>query len=180
MNNLSTLINKLEKAEKLLSEFRGGYSGEFLSAQEFHSAFKNSLEALKKDKLDSLSQFYFWFLPTSTWDDFTNGDGLELGNEIFSILTAIRKKIISIDLSKIKSMEDFHNILNLELSFPDFYGRNWDAFRDSITGLVEMPDILYLTGYNEFLSLLPHDAKILKEIVADFNERIPEKNIKLK
>ena len=35
---LSGLIMKLEQAEKLLSEFRGGYSGEFLSAQEFHAS----------------------------------------------------------------------------------------------------------------------------------------------
>jgi len=177
---ITDIIVKLEKAEKLLSEFRGGYSGEFLSAQEFHTAFVNNLNLLKSGKLETLNEFYFWFLPTCHWDDLTNGDGLELGNEIFSSLSNFRKKCICIDLTKIKSIEDFHKTVSLELSFPEFYGQNWDAFRDAITGLTEMPDTLILTGYDSFLPSFPKHAKILKEIVEEFNERFPEKRIELK
>src|SRR6188768_3626284 len=104
---LSHLITKLEKAEKLLSQFRGGYSGKFLSAEEFHKDFLNNLELLKTGRMESLNEFYFWFLPTCHWDDFTNGDGLELGNEISSMLSDYRKKQIHIDLSKIKTISDF-------------------------------------------------------------------------
>lgn len=177
---LPDLITKLEKAEKLLSEFRGGYSGEFLSAQEFHTAFVKNLELLKAGRLETLNEFYFWFLPTCHWDDFTNGDGTDLGNEIFSNLSDHRKRDIYIDLSRLKSIDDFHKTVKLELSFPDFYGENWDAFRDSITGLVEMPETLTLSGYNNFTSSFPIDSKILKEIIEEFNERIPEKKIELR
>ena len=89
---LSQLITNLEKAEKLLSQFRGGYSGEFLSAEEFHKAFLNDLELLKTGRLETLDEFYFWLLSTSCWDDFTDSDGLALGDEIYSDLLEYRKK----------------------------------------------------------------------------------------
>ena len=178
--SLSQLITNLEKAEKLLSEFHGGYSGEFLSAEEFHKAFLNNLELLKAGRLETLNEFYFWFLPTCHWDDFTNADGLALGNKIFSSLLEYRKKYIRIDLCPIKTIDDFHKTVKLELSFPDFYGNNWNAFWDSITGLVEMPEVLTLAGYDKFSSLFPDDGEVLKEIVEKFNESIPEKRIELK
>src|SRR5688572_30609619 len=125
---LPHLITNLEKAEKLLSEFRGGYSGNFFSAEEFHAAFVDRLNLLKSGKEEVLNEFYFWFLPTCHWDDFTNGDGLEIGNEVYSNLLGYRKKHICIDISHLKSIEDFHKEVRLELSFPGFYGENWDAF----------------------------------------------------
>ena len=98
-----------------------------------------------------------------------------LGNEIFSDMLNLRKKQICINLRLIKSIEDFHMTVKLQLSLPDFYGKNWDAFRDSITGLVEMPETLILTGYTDFSSLFPSDGKILNEIVEEFNKNIPGK-----
>jgi len=161
--HLTEIISKLENAEKLLSEFRGGYSGEFLSAEQFHLAFAENLQLLKVGRLETLNEFYFWFLPTCHWDDFTNGDGLEMGNEIFSPLSEYRKKNICIDLSRLHSIDEFHKTFMVQLSFPDFYGMNWHAFRDSITGLTEMPDTLTLTGYDKFNTLFRRDGKFSKK-----------------
>ena len=41
------LIELLDKAENLASEFRGGCSGQFLSAEEFHQALFDSINKLK-------------------------------------------------------------------------------------------------------------------------------------
>jgi hypothetical protein len=88
MSAIENLITELEAAEKYLSEFSGGWSNEFMSAEEFHAAFKKELTALKKDHKRSLSTFVIWFMPTSEWDDLTNSDSLstEFGNRIYKLL----------------------------------------------------------------------------------------------
>ena len=48
------------------------------------------------------------------------------------------KMSVIIDLKEIKSSKDLQNILMDKLGFPDFYGKNWNAFWDAITGLAEM------------------------------------------
>ncbi len=42
-------------------------------------------------------------------------------------------KTFKIDVSKIKSWDDFHAIFSKELSFPSYYGRNQDAWIDCMT-----------------------------------------------
>ncbi|MFF9839264.1 barstar family protein [Streptomyces sp. NPDC013740] len=47
-----------------------------------------------------------------------------------------------IDVGSVRSERDLHGVLRRELGFPSFYGMNWAAFWDAITGLVEMPSEL--------------------------------------
>ncbi|WP_072133290.1 barstar family protein [Winslowiella iniecta] len=42
---------------------------------------------------------------------------------------------LSIDFSKVKTINDFHHEMNLLFGFPDFYGRNFHAFIDCLTSL---------------------------------------------
>lgn len=67
-------------------------------------------------------------------------------------------KIVRIDISNVTSTSELHARLAESLSFPSFYGKNWDAFWDSITGLVEMPEVLELRGIESLKSTLPRDA----------------------
>ena len=46
------LIELLDKAEYLAGQFSGGYSGQFLSAEEFHLVLVDSITKLKKMKND--------------------------------------------------------------------------------------------------------------------------------
>ena len=75
-----------------------------------------------------------------------------------------------IELSNIKSNQELHQIFKEKLGFPDFYGMNWDAFWDGITGLVEMPDQLIVRGFSSLKYSLPRDAEIFQEIVQDYNK----------
>jgi hypothetical protein len=84
--NYTKLIGLLDKAEKLASEFQGGYSGQFLSAEEFHQALFDSINKLKQGDNTQLDKLHIWFLPTSCWDDFIGRDGQDLANEICSLL----------------------------------------------------------------------------------------------
>lgn len=76
---------------------------------------------------------------------------------------------IIIDLAEIKTVQELHSKFKKELDFPDFYGMNWDAFWDSITGLVEMPEKLVLLNWNSFEIKFPKDSGILKHLTEDFN-----------
>jgi RNAse (barnase) inhibitor barstar len=74
-----------------------------------------------------------------------------------------------IDLANIDSVQELHLKFKTELSFPDFYGMNWDAFWDAITGLVEMPEQLILINWKALEEAMPSDAEILRELIVEFN-----------
>jgi len=80
------LFNLLDQAERLASEFHGGYSGEFLSAEEFYQALSDSISKLKQGDQTQLDKLQVWFLPTSCWDDFSGEAGQNLANEITELL----------------------------------------------------------------------------------------------
>jgi hypothetical protein len=80
------LIELLDKAEHMARQFSGGYSGQFLSAEEFHLALVESITKLKNGDNSQLDTLNIWFLPTSCWDDFDGSDGLDLANEISDLL----------------------------------------------------------------------------------------------
>jgi hypothetical protein len=86
-NENARLIDLLDEAEKLASEFCGGYSGQFLSAEEFHNALSDSIKKFKLGDKNQLDKLHIWFLPTSCWDDFIGKDGQDLANEISGILS---------------------------------------------------------------------------------------------
>jgi len=90
-NQIDKLIIDLESAEELLSEFSGGYSGKFLSAEEFHSALCDRIEKLKSNDFNVLDDLWIWFAPTCQWDDFVGLDGLELGNKIYEQIDRLIK-----------------------------------------------------------------------------------------
>ena len=43
--------------------------------------------------------------------------------------------VVEIDTSKIKDWESFHDVFSAAMGFPDFYGRNMDAWIDCMTSL---------------------------------------------
>jgi len=60
------------------------------------------------------------------------------------------------------------------LEFPGWYGCNWDAFWDAISGLVEMPIVLRLEGWSAFSVRHPRDAQLLKECLDELAEKYPD------
>ena len=74
-----------------------------------------------------------------------------------------------IDLGNINTVQELHLKFKTELGFPDFYGMNWDAFWDAITGLVVMPEELIIHNFEALEDSMPSDAEILKQLITDFN-----------
>jgi ribonuclease inhibitor len=84
------------------------------------------------------------------------------------------RKVVEIVLSEVGTTDELHAKLSDALGFPDFYGRNWDAFWDSITGLVEMPRQLRFYGWNEFVERFPEESHKLQNCLADMIREYPE------
>ena len=84
-----------------------------------------------------------------------------------------RPALVTIDLSEINTARQLHAALAAALDFPSFYGMNWDAFWDAITGLVDMPHQLELRGWPAFAARLPHDAATLQRILARMARDMP-------
>jgi RNAse (barnase) inhibitor barstar len=51
--------------------------------------------------------------------------------------------------------------------FPDYYGRNWDAFDECIRD-VELPPHVEITGLEALRVRLPREAELFQRCVADF------------
>lgn len=77
---------------------------------------------------------------------------------------------IQIDLGTINSIKELHLLFKKEFFFPDFYGMNWDAFWDSITGFVVLPRKIIFKDWDKFITNFPRDAKIMKQCFEDLKK----------
>ena len=85
-----------------------------------------------------------------------------------------RRELAEIDLSEVKDSEQLQLLLMNSLEFPGWYGRNWNAFWDAITGLVEMPRALRFRSWERFAERLPDDAELLRECLDEMSVMYPE------
>jgi len=86
---MNSLIADLKKAEKILSQYSGGYSGEHLSAEEFHKDLVDRINKLENGDISVIEDLWIWFAPTCQWDDFVGN--VDLGERIFQQLNKIKK-----------------------------------------------------------------------------------------
>jgi RNAse (barnase) inhibitor barstar len=75
----------------------------------------------------------------------------------------------TIELGSIESVEQLHDIFKDSFDFPEFYGKNWDAFWDMITGFVEMPEELRLINAGKFKQAFRKDYQTLIDIIEEYN-----------
>lgn len=85
-----------------------------------------------------------------------------------------RLPFVEIDLSHVEDPFQLQDLLSDRLGFPGWYGRNWNAFWDAITGLVDMPMTLRLVGWQALESRFPRDAQIMRECFDDMARRLPD------
>lgn len=83
------------------------------------------------------------------------------------------KKDITIDLKGVSTKEKLQVLLKQKLDFPDYYGENWDAFWDTITGLVELPEKITFEHWSDLEKTIPSEANSLKEMLDNFNKKYP-------
>ena len=86
----------------------------------------------------------------------------------------IKKSVILIDVTNIKTNKELHILLKEKLKFPYFYNENWDDFWNAISSWVELPNKIEFVGWTDLEKRLPQDSKIMKEHLLDHNEEFPE------
>jgi ribonuclease inhibitor len=84
-----------------------------------------------------------------------------------------RRVLVDLDLSCVATSEELQVLLREALGFPGWYGRNWNAFWDAITALVEMPQRLQFIGWRAFVERLPEDARIMKQCLDEMSVKYP-------
>lgn len=82
--------------------------------------------------------------------------------------------IIKINVSNVENVRELHEILKNKLELPEFYGKNWSAFWDCITGMIELPENIEFIGWKLMDSRIPAECDKFKKIFDQFNEQFPE------
>ena len=77
---------------------------------------------------------------------------------------------IEIDLGEIQTTRALHILLRERLDFPEFYGHNWGAFWDAITGLVEIPTRIKFLNWDKLEQRLNFDARMLRQCLTDLSK----------
>jgi ribonuclease inhibitor len=84
-------------------------------------------------------------------------------------------KPLIVDLKAADTAEKLHTILSDALKFPDYYGKNWDAFNDvamsSESHGVELPERAFFTSWWDLEETLPREAKLFTKCVKDLINR---------
>lgn len=75
-----------------------------------------------------------------------------------------------IDLRYAKDDRDVHSAFADVLCFPDFYGMNWDAFWDVLTGFGCFPPKILIAGRSELENGCPKALEMLEKIFRDYEE----------
>lgn len=88
---------------------------------------------------------------------------------------------VDVNVAGIASREQLHSHLREQLGFPDYYGCNFDAFWDCITDPAQwrMPVTLRVLGLDALASLLPREARLLRECVERLPLRRPEIHVEI-
>lgn len=81
-------------------------------------------------------------------------------------------KIIELDLTGCKTLGELHERIRVAFDFPEWYGKNWDAFHDLIRTECDA-DKVVVKGINTISSKFAEDINLLSEILkrkTDFNK----------
>jgi RNAse (barnase) inhibitor barstar len=75
--------------------------------------------------------------------------------------------LFAVDASAVRTKSQFLGLLGRTLSFPSWYGRNWDALEDCLTDSSWMPDaglLIRVEGFQGYAQADPDGFSILLDI----------------
>ena len=75
-------------------------------------------------------------------------------------------KIIRLDLTGCTTQWDYHERIRLAFDFPEWYGRNWDAFWDLLQSECDS-DKVEILGESTLPEKLKHDIEIMHRVLED-------------
>ncbi|MER7311958.1 MULTISPECIES: barstar family protein [Streptomyces] len=78
--------------------------------------------------------------------------------------------MVTIDVASVVDEDELHRLLQREFDFPDFYGRNWSAFWDAVSGLVFIPEHVRFTGWELLAERVPDGAMMLRDCLDRYRD----------
>jgi ribonuclease inhibitor len=76
--------------------------------------------------------------------------------------------VARIDLSQVRTSKELHKLIERAMGFPDYYGRNWDAFDECASDpSVTIPAEVYITGIGDLTVHLPREAALMRRCFSD-------------
>ena len=85
---------------------------------------------------------------------------------------------MQIDLRAVETTSQLHELLAFSFGFPEYYGKNWDAFWDCLCD-TNLPKTIELVGFDEIKRVLPECWKELKQCIDDLSKEYPNKIIRV-
>lgn len=79
-----------------------------------------------------------------------------------------------IDFASVSTEREVHELFARSLPFPDFYGHNWDAFWDVLTGFDCFPRRLVLSSTEHLRTVVPRAYEQLQSCFADCQREYPD------
>ncbi len=76
------------------------------------------------------------------------------------------KKIIKLDLTGCKYLGEIHEKIRLAFDFPEWYGRNWDAFWDSLWSHMEANRV-EIMGESKVPENLKREISVMNRLLED-------------
>lgn len=76
---------------------------------------------------------------------------------------------LDIDCSTVVSLDQIHDIISSELSFPSWYGRNFDALHDCLTD-ISVETVIRLNNFSRLYESIGRKADILKRVLTKASE----------
>ncbi|SCE21032.1 Barstar, RNAse (barnase) inhibitor [Streptomyces sp. AmelKG-A3] len=77
---------------------------------------------------------------------------------------------MTIDVASVVDEDELQRLLQREFDFPDFYGRNWSAFWDAVSGLVFIPEHVRFTGWELLAERVSDGAMMLRDCLDRYRD----------
>ncbi|WP_237551140.1 barstar family protein [Streptomyces sp. SID5614] len=77
----------------------------------------------------------------------------------------------AVDVASVASEDELHRLLQREFDFPDFYGRNWAAFWDVVSGLVFIREHVRFVGWKSLAEHVADGAMMLTDCLDRYRDR---------
>ncbi|MFF9691260.1 barstar family protein [Streptomyces sp. NPDC014623] len=78
--------------------------------------------------------------------------------------------MVTIEVASVANEDELHRLLQREFDFPDFYGRNWNAFWDAVSGLVFIPEHVRFMGWELLAERVPGGATMLTDCLDRYRD----------
>lgn len=87
---------------------------------------------------------------------------------------ATRPALLTIDCSNVQTEQEVHEAFAEALSFPGYYGFNWDAFWDILTDHGYFPPAISISGRTHLLAHLPGTVAQLEHCFSELRSKFPD------